>query len=62
MELACLPPYNTYPFCDTSLSIPDRVADLLSRMSLQQKAAQMDNTAPGIPELGIPKYEWYGPG
>jgi beta-glucosidase len=36
-----------------------RVADLLSRMTIDEKISQMVNTAPAIERLGIPKYEWW---
>jgi beta-glucosidase len=36
-----------------------RVRDLISRMSLEEKASMMTNSTPGIPRLGIPKYDWW---
>ena len=36
-----------------------RVQDLLSRMTLEEKASMMENTTPGVPRLGIPKYNWW---
>jgi pre-mRNA-splicing factor SYF2/beta-D-xylosidase 4 len=56
---ACQPPYNSLPFCNVSLPIAQRVADLLSRLTVQQKVAQTDNTAAAIPSLGIPEYQWW---
>jgi len=50
---------NTYPFQDPSLSIEERVADLISRMTLKEKADQLLYTAPAIPRLGIPAYNWW---
>lgn len=47
------------PFKDPSLSTETRVADLLSRMTVEEKISQMGNTAPAIERLGIPKYEWW---
>lgn len=29
---ACQAPYNTYPFCNTTLSLDERIADLISRL------------------------------
>ena len=37
----------------------DRAADLVARMTLEEKVAQMQNDAPAIPRLGIPSYEWW---
>ncbi|WP_371417419.1 glycoside hydrolase family 3 C-terminal domain-containing protein [Granulicella sp. S190] len=39
-----------------------RVDDLVSRLTLEEKAAQMVNTAPSIPRLGIPAYDWWSEG
>jgi beta-glucosidase len=42
-----------------SLPIEQRVNDLIARMTLEEKAAQMNNAAPAIPRLGIPAYNWW---
>ncbi|HLY59249.1 MAG TPA: glycoside hydrolase family 3 C-terminal domain-containing protein [Terriglobia bacterium] len=47
------------PYLDTSLSIEQRVEDLVARMTLQEKVLQMQHTAPGIPRLGILPYDWW---
>ncbi len=36
-----------------------RTADLLSRMTLQEKVSQMMNDSPAIPRVGIPAYNWW---
>jgi len=36
-----------------------RIQDLISRMTLEEKAAMMQNGTPGVPRLGIPKYNWW---
>ncbi|MGH9469071.1 MAG: glycoside hydrolase family 3 C-terminal domain-containing protein [Terriglobia bacterium] len=33
--------------------------DLVSRMTLQEKVLQMQHTAPAIPRLGVPSYDWW---
>ena len=48
-----------YPFRNPSLSLEERVNDLVSRMTLQEKAYQLVYTAPAIPRLGIPAYTWW---
>lgn len=48
-----------YPFQNTSLSVEERVNDLVSRMTLQEKADQLLYTAPAIPRLGVPEYNWW---
>jgi beta-glucosidase len=39
--------------------LEQRVADLVSRMTLEEKVAQMSNDAPAIPWLGVPAYNWW---
>ncbi|HEV2417764.1 MAG TPA: glycoside hydrolase family 3 N-terminal domain-containing protein, partial [Terriglobia bacterium] len=41
------------------LPIEQRVNDLVSRMTLQEKVLQMQHTAPAIPRLGVPSYDWW---
>jgi beta-glucosidase len=47
---------------DTSLSPEARARDLVSRMTLEEKAAQSMNTAPAIPRLGVPAYDYWSEG
>jgi beta-glucosidase len=46
-------------FRNPALPTEKRVADLLSRMTVEEKISQMVNAAPTIERLGIPKYEWW---
>lgn len=46
-------------FRDPSQPLERRVDDLVSRMTLEEKIAQMQNAATGIPRLGVPEYEWW---
>jgi len=48
-----------YKFQDTSLPVEDRVADLVSKMTLEEKVSQMLNAAPAIDRLGVPAYNWW---
>jgi beta-glucosidase len=50
------------PYQDPALSPQQRAADLVSRMTLEEKAAQSINNAPAIPRLGIPAYDWWSEG
>jgi beta-glucosidase len=42
-----------------SLPIDQRVDDLISRMTLDEKASQLVNQARAIPRLGVPAYDWW---
>lgn len=48
-----------YPFRNPQLSIEQRVDDLVSRLTLEEKVRQMLNNAPAIKRLGIPAYNWW---
>ena len=48
------PAYN-----DESLSFEERARDLVSRMTLEEKASQTRYNSPAIPRLGIPAYNWW---
>jgi beta-glucosidase len=50
---------NSFPFMNPALPLDERVNDLVSRMTLQEKADQLLYTAPAIPRLGIPAYTWW---
>lgn len=50
---------QTYPFQNPDLPIEQRVNDLVSRLSLDEKVNQMLNKAPAIERLGIPEYDWW---
>jgi beta-glucosidase len=39
-----------------------RASDLIARMSLEEKVAQLQSAAPALPRLGIPAYEWWNEG
>src|SRR5690606_17416136 len=47
------------PWLDTSKGFEERAAALVSRMTLEEKAAQMQNDSPAIERLGLPEYEWW---
>jgi beta-glucosidase len=47
------------PFMNPDLPLEQRVADLVGRLTLEEKAGQMGYAAPAIPRLGIPAYTWW---
>ena len=47
------------PYQDRTLSPEERAVDLVSRLTLEEKAALMQNNSPAVPRLGIKPYEWW---
>jgi beta-glucosidase len=47
-------------YLDTAYSFRERAADLVSRMTPEEKQSQLGNTMPPIPRLGINKYDVWG--
>ena len=45
------------PYLDTKLSAAERAHDLVGRMTLEEKASQLEDWATAIPRLGIPDYQ-----
>ncbi|REE83798.1 beta-glucosidase [Lutibacter oceani] len=50
---------DTLPFFDTSLSIDLRIQDLISRLTIEEKADQMMHNTSGIERLGILPYSYW---
>ena len=46
-------------YLDPNLSPEARAADLVHRMTLEEKASQLLNQARAIPRLGVPAYDWW---
>jgi beta-glucosidase len=46
-------------YLDPSLPPERRAADLVSRLTLEEKVLQMQSTAPAIPRLGVAAYNWW---
>jgi beta-glucosidase len=47
------------PYKDLDLPAGKRAADIVSRMTLEEKVLQMQNSAPALARLGIPAYDWW---
>ncbi|HWB91657.1 MAG TPA: glycoside hydrolase family 3 N-terminal domain-containing protein, partial [Puia sp.] len=47
------------PYQDPALSAEDRAKDLISRLTLKEKALLMQDQSPAIPRLGIKKFNWW---
>ncbi len=48
-----------YPFRNPGLSNEERAKDLISRLTLEEKAALMCDVSDAIPRLGIKKFNWW---
>jgi beta-glucosidase len=46
-------------YMDPNLPAEQRAADLVKRMTLEEKASQLVNQARAIPRLGVPGYDWW---
>ena len=57
--LAQTTPSAAPPYLDPAQPINLRVDDLISRMTLQEKASQLVNQARAIPRLQVPAYDWW---
>jgi len=55
-----IPEINGAPIWrESAQSLQARANDLIRRMSLAEKVAQLQNGAPGIPRLGLPAYNYW---
>lgn len=50
------------PYKDPKLPTEQRVQDLISRMTLEEKVSQLAHTADAVPRLGVPEYDWWNEG
>ena len=51
--------YKSFPMWNYNLPFEQRVNDVVSRLTLEEKVHQMLNTTPAIPRLGILAYDWW---
>ena len=47
------------PYLNPQLPVDQRVDDLVSRMTLEEKASQVVHQAAAIPRLGVARYNWW---
>ncbi len=52
-------PAQTLPYQDHTLSSRERAQDLVSRLTLDEKAILMCDQSEPIPRLGIPRFNWW---
>jgi beta-glucosidase len=51
--------HSNLPYRNPQLAPEERAADLINRMTLEEKASQLVNQARAIPRLGVPAYDWW---
>jgi beta-glucosidase len=51
--------YKQFPMWNYNLPFEQRVNDVVSRLTLEEKVAQMLNATPAVTRLGIPAYDWW---
>uniref|UniRef100_A0A453GLL8 Glycoside hydrolase family 3 N-terminal domain-containing protein n=1 Tax=Aegilops tauschii subsp. strangulata TaxID=200361 RepID=A0A453GLL8_AEGTS len=47
------------PYCDRKLPMERRAADLVSKLSLEEKISQLGDESPAVARLGVPAYKWW---
>jgi beta-D-xylosidase 4 len=52
-------PLATFPICNPSLPSRERAADLVSRLTISEKASRMVTNSSSVSRLGLPSYEWW---
>ncbi len=50
---------TSLPYMNPQLSPEQRAADLVHRMTLAEKATQMQNNSAAVPRLNVPAYQWW---
>jgi len=50
--------YHTQPWCDVTVPLPERVADMIGRLTAKEKVQGM-MIQNSFPSLGIPAYNWW---
>jgi len=53
--------HTDYTFCNTKLSIDERVKDLITRLKTSEKPPLLtarESPLGGVPRLGVPEYDW----
>lgn len=53
------PSTQKYAFCKTTLPLEQRVKDLVSQMTLEEKISQLGDDGPEIKRLGVPAFKWW---
>ena len=52
-------PQSKQKWCDPTVEVNERVADMVSRMSLTEKIGALRDSSSPIASLGLPSYDWW---
>jgi beta-glucosidase len=58
--MSCADRRNSLDYKNPELGFGERATDLVSRLTMEEKIAQMSNDAPAIKRLGIPEFNYQG--
>lgn len=58
-SLSAMAQQQAAPYQNTSLPLEERLQDLISRMTVEEKCGQLLHESPAISRLGIPEYNWW---
>ena len=53
------PGVSSLPYLNTRLTAVERATDLVGRMTLAEKATEMQNNSAAVPRLNVPAYQWW---
>jgi beta-glucosidase len=59
LQLASAQDAASSPFMNPKLPAEQRATDLVHRMTLAEKASEMQNNSAAVPRLNIPAYQWW---
>ena len=59
---ACLPPNDGFPFCNVTLSVHERVADLIARLTYEDKIGALNDWQGSVDRIGLPDFNFENEG
>ena len=59
LAIATVGSAQNYPYQNASLTPAERARDIVSRMTLEEKATVMQDISEAVPRLGIKKFNWW---
>jgi|EP01043_Picozoa_sp_COSAG02_P002502 beta-D-xylosidase 4 len=51
--------WSQLPFCDTTLGLDERAADIVQRLSLTERITALGSQDAGFPSVGLLPYDWW---